>query len=122
MNDKKVIENLYIKLCEASIHKYISTLNEILAKDYILVHMTGKTQTKQEYINSVLNGELKYYKSVHENIQINIMGDKAILIGKAKTLASPFGADKSWWNLRQDILFEKENDSWIIKKSQASSY
>ena len=122
MNDKKVIENLYIKLCEASIHKYISTLNEILAKDYILVHMTGKEQTKQDYINSVKNGELKYYESIHESIDININGNNAHLIGKTKTLASPFGFDKSWWKLRQDILLEKENDTWIIKQSKASSY
>ncbi len=122
MDDKQIIKELYIKLCDASINKDINTLNEILAEDYILVHMTGKEQTKQDYINSVKNGELKYYESIHESIDININGNNAHLTGKTKTLASPFGFGKSWWKLRQDILLEKENDTWIIKQSKASSY
>ena len=122
MDDKQIIKKLYIKLCNASINKDIDKLNEILADDYVLIHMTGKRQSKQDYINSVLDGELKYYESIHENIEINVDGDKATLIGKTKTLASPFGFGKSWWKLRQDILLEKENDTWIIKQSKASSY
>ena len=122
MDDKQIIKELYIKLCDASINKDINTLNEILAEDYILVHMTGKEQTKQDYINSVKNGELKYYESIHESIDININGNNAHLIGKTNPLASPFGLDKSWWKLRQDILLEKENDTWIVKQSKASSY
>lgn len=122
MEDKEIIKNLYIKLCDASINKDEEILNEILSDDYILIHMTGRNQTKQEYINSVKNGELKYYESIHESIKININGDEATLIGKTKTLASPFGFSKSWWNLRQDILLKKEEGKWIIKKSKASSY
>lgn len=81
-----------------------------------------KRQLKQDYINSVLNGELKYYESIHESIRVNINNNEAILTGKTKTLASPFGLSKTWWNLRQDILLKKEKDNWIIKQSQASSY
>ncbi len=122
MNEKEILKELYIKLCDASITKNLDILEEILSDDYILVHMTGRKQTKQEYIDSVKNGELKYFKSIHENIEIKINGNEAILIGKTKILASPFGFSKSWWNLKQEILFIKENEKWIIKKSKAESY
>lgn len=122
MEDRESVKELYIKLCDASINKDKDTLNEILADDYVLIHMTGKRQLKKDYINSVLSGELKYYETVHESIEVNINGDKATIIGKAKTLASPFGFGKSWWRLRQDVLLEKVNDTWIIKQSKASSY
>ena len=122
MEDRKYIKELYIKLCDASINKDCYILNEILSDDYILIHMTGRKQTKQEYIDSVKKGELKYYESIHESIEININGNEAALIGKTKTLASPFGYNKSWWRLRQDILLKKENNRWIIKQSKASSY
>ena len=122
MEDRESVKELYIKLCDASINKDKDTLNEILADDYVLIHMTGKRQLKQDYINSVLSGELKYYETVHESIEVNINGDKATIIGKAKILASPFGFGKSWWRLRQDVLLEKVNDTWIIKQSKASSY
>ena len=122
MEDEEIIKELYIKLCNASIEKDINTLTKILADDYVLIHMTGKRQSKKDYINSVLNGELKYYESIHESIRVNINNNEAILTGKTKTLASPFGLSKTWWNLRQDILLKKEKDNWIIKQSQASSY
>jgi len=122
MNDEEIIKELYIKLCNASIEKDINTLTKILADDYVLIHMTGKRQSKKDYINSVLNGELKYYESIHESIRVNINNNEAILTGKTKTLASPFGLSKTCWNLRQDILLKKEKDNWIIKQSQASSY
>ena len=122
MNDKEIIKKLYIDLCQASIDKDLEKLNNILANDYILTHMTGMNQTKKDYINSVEKGELKYYEVVHESIDITINGNKANIIGKTKTLASPFGSSKSWWNLRQDITAKKIDGKWLIIHSKASMY
>lgn len=119
---EEIIKNLYIDLCQASIDKDIDRLNEILADDYTLVHLTGMIQTKEEYLDSVINGDLKYYESIHESIEVNINGNQATVIGKTKTLASPFGSSKSWWHLRQDLEVEKINDKWLIKKSIAKTY
>lgn len=122
MSDKDIIKKLYIDLCEASINKDLKKLNEILSDNYILVHMTGTNQSKNDYINSVKNGELKYYENIHESIDINIKKDKAEVIGKTKTLASPFGMSKSWWRLKQNITLEKIDGKWLITKSIASTY
>ena len=122
MTDEEIIRNLYIELCDASINKNVNKLDEILADDYMLVHMTGMNQTKEDYINSVKNGDLKYYESIHEDIEITIKDNKANVVGKTITLASPFGMHKSWWRLRQDLELEKTDGKWIIKHSKASTY
>ena len=122
MNDIEIITELYKRLCDASINKDIEALQEILADDYILIHMTGMRQSKQDYISSVIKGELKYYESIHESIEVSVDGDKASVIGKTKTLASPFGTSKSWWRLRQDLKLEKRADKWVIVSSKASMY
>lgn len=122
MSDEEQIKQLYKYLCNASINKNKKLLDEILADGYILIHMTGKHQTKQEYIHSVMNGELKYFESVHESIEVKVNGNDATLIGKTKTLASPFGFGKSWWNLRQDLKLKKIDGNWLICESRASSY
>lgn len=122
MNDIEIITELYKRLCDASINKDIDALQEILADDYILIHMTGMRQSKKDYISSVINGELKYYESIHESIEVSVEGDKASVIGKTKTLASPFGASKSWWRLRQDLKLEKRAGIWVITSSKASMY
>lgn len=122
MSDKELLRKLYIDLCDASINKDLDKLNEILSDDYILVHMTGMKQSKEDYIESVKSGELAYYESNHESIEININGEEATIIGKTKTLASPFGSSKSWWNLRQDLKAKKINGKWMLTFSKASSY
>lgn len=121
-DDIKIIKQLYIDLCDASIKKDEKNLNSILSDDYILVHMTGMNQTKKDYINSVMEGELKYYESVHESIEVRIQGSRAYVIGKTKTLASPFGMAKSWWRLKQDLIVENRDGKWIITHSIASTY
>ena len=113
MKDEEIVSQLYIDLWDASIGKNNEKLNEILSEDYILVHMTGMKQTKIEYINSVLKEELKYYDAIHEEINIKIDNERAYIIGKTKTLASPFSTSKSWWNLRQDLELKKINGKWL---------
>ena len=84
--------------------------------------MTGMHQSKEEYMLSVKEGELKYFESVHDSIEVNINNDKASLIGKTKTLASPSKMSASWWRLKQDMTLEKRNDKWVIVKTVASMY
>ena len=122
MSDKELVRKLYIDLCEASINKDLIKLGEILSDDYVLVHMTGMKQTKEDYLDSVKSGELSYFESKHESIDVNVNGDDATIIGKTKTLASPFGTSKSWWNLRQDLKAKKIDGKWILVYSKASSY
>lgn len=116
------IKELYIDLCDASINQDIDKLKYILADNYVLVHMTGKRQSKEEYINSIINGELKYFESKHESIEVEVDGDTAKVIGKTMTLASPFGMSKSWWRLRQDLTLKKIDGKWKIVSSIASTY
>lgn len=116
------IKQLYIDLCDASITKDINKIKEVLSDDYILVHMTGKKQTREDYIDSVIDGDLKYYESIHESIEVIINGDKAELVGKTKTIASPFGMSKSWWRLKQNMVLEKRDNRWVIVHSVASTY
>ena len=122
MSDKELARKLYIDLCEASINKDLDKLDEILSDDYVLVHMTGMKQSKEDYIESVKNGELSYFETKHESIEVTINGNEATILGKTKTLASPFGTSKSWWNLRQDLKAKKINGKWILTYSKASSY
>ena len=63
MTDKEIIKKKYIDLCEASINKDISKINELLSEDYILVHMTGIHQSKADYINSNMSYSLTKFEA-----------------------------------------------------------
>ena len=120
--DELEVKQLYIDLCEASINKNLDKLDKVLSDDYILVHMIGMKQSKEDYMESVKTGELAYFESKHESIEVRINNNEATIIGKTKTLASPFGSSKSWWNLRQDLKAKKIDGKWILTYSKASTY
>lgn len=122
MSDKDIVKDLYNKLNWASINEDIITLNEILSDDYILIHMTGLKQTKNDYIKSVKKKELKYYEAIDDSIEVDIKENIARVVGKTKVLASPFGMKKSWWRLKQNMTLEKIDGKWLITKSIASNY
>ena len=61
INKKKLTESeeevlqRFMEFQKAMIEKDLDMLNEILDDDYTLTHMSGKTQTKQEYIDEIMD-------------------------------------------------------------------
>ena len=45
-------------------------LNRVHADDFVLTHMTGMHQSKQEYIRAIAGGTLNYYSAEHEQMEI----------------------------------------------------
>ena len=67
--DSEILER-FIEFQQALIDKDAEKLDEILTEKYELVHMSGKRQTKQEFISEIMDGTLNYYKS-----EMNVDGD-----------------------------------------------
>ena len=94
MNDELLIQNCYKEMYSAMIAKDRSALEEVLDDSFVLVHMTGMRQSKDEFINAVLDGTLNYYSAVHENMPVEIKGDTAVIIGQSYVQAAVFGGGK----------------------------
>ena len=60
--EKEVLDS-FVEYQQALIDKNEDKLNELMADDYILTHMSGKKQTKAQFIEEVMNGTLNYFKS-----------------------------------------------------------
>ena len=61
MTDQEQIVALYREMYRHMIAKDTASLGRILADDFVLVHMTGMRQSKQEYLRAIANGTLNYY-------------------------------------------------------------
>ena len=70
--DSEIIDR-FMEFQQALIDKDEAKLNEILTEKYELIHMSGKKQTKQEFIGEIMDGTLNYYKS--EIIEPTILWD-----------------------------------------------
>lgn len=113
--EEEVLER-FIEFQKAMIEKDSAKLNEIIDDNYTLTHMSGKTQTKQEYIDEIMDGTLNYYESIIDNPKITIQdGTKAILKADVTLDAKVYGI-KGRWTLDSVQSMEKINGKWYMSK------
>ena len=111
---EEVLER-FIEFQQAMIEKDLKKLNEIISDEYILRHMSGKTQTKDEFIEDINNRTLNYYKSTIDNPDINICDEKALLKADVTLDAKVYGI-KGTWTLDSKQTMKKINNKWYIGK------
>lgn len=115
-DDQEEVLERFIEFQYAMIEKDLEKLNELLEDNYTLTHMSGKTQTKDEYIGEIMDGTLNYYKSIINNSIIMIKEkDKALLKADVTLDAKVYGM-KGTWTLHSEQTMEKINEKWYLSK------
>ncbi|MGI6032138.1 MAG: nuclear transport factor 2 family protein [Coriobacteriales bacterium] len=124
MTDEEQLAQLYRNLCDASMRKDAEGIREILADDYVLVHMTGMQQSREEYISAVIDGTLNYFETDHESISVVLedAGQRAHVKGRSRITAAVFGGGRHTWRLQQDLEATKVDGTWKFSRSKASTY
>ena len=122
-NEEQLVRDAYIRMYEGMIAKDETVLRDVLDDSFVLVHMTGMRQSREEFINAILNGTLNYYSAEHENMPVEISSDgTAVLTGQSYVAAAVFGGGKSNWRLQQKCSLKKIGGTWKITRSVASTY
>ena len=116
------IKNLYAEMYKHMINKDISGLEKLLDDSFVLVHMTGMRQNKQEYLRAIADGTLNYFSEKTENISVRIDGNKAALIGQSRVSATVFGSGRHTWRLELDIDLINQDGQWLMIEARASTY
>ena len=122
MNDEEQIRELYRKYWKFMIDKDEAGLRSLLSDDYYLRHMTGVKQSVEEFIKGLMNGTFNYFSAEHDDIEVNVAGSTATMIGKSRVLAAVYGGGKNKWRLQGDFTLRKENGIWKLTSSGASTY
>ena len=120
--EKQALRKFYDETWEAMVAKDMPKLDEQHAEQFVLVHMTGMRQPKQEFLKAIERGDLNYYKSVPENVMITVNGNKAKIIGQNRVTAAVFGGSTNVWRLQLDFDAVKENGKWRMVHCRASTY
>ena len=122
MNDHDAITNLYHEMYSAMIRKDSAQLAEILDDGFVLVHMTGMKQAKNDYITAITQGTLNYYTEDTEKLRVKVDGSTAALTGQSRVNAAVFGGGRHTWRLQLDITLAKSGGNWRMTHAQASTY
>ena len=113
--DRKILDR-FVEFQQALIDKDEDKLNSILTEKYELVHMSGKKQTKQEFIAEIMDGTLNYYRS--EIIDPTILwddGERPTLVADVTLTAKVYGINGKW-TLDTTVDFEKIDGEWYFSK------
>ena len=114
-DDQEEVLERFIEFQYAMIEKDLEKLNELLDDSYTLTHMSGKTQTKTEYIGEIMDETLNYYESIINNPIITITENKALLKADVTLDAKVYGM-KGKWTLHSEQTMEKINGKWYLSK------
>ena len=121
-DETETVRELYRTYWRYMIEKDADGLRGIMTGDYCLYHMTGVRQTAEEFLTGLLRGTFNYYSAEHDSITVTVNGDSAVMTGKSRATAAVYGGAKSTWRLRGDFTLRKENGSWRLASSRASTY
>ena len=122
MEEKERIRSVYQQMYDGMIAKDETLLREVLDDSFVLVHMTGMQQSKEEFISAVMNGTLNYFSGRQESLSVEQSVDTAVMIGRSVVTAAVFGGGKHTWRLQQKCDLKKANGKWKITRSVVSTY
>ena len=94
--DEAAVLATYKDVQQAMIDRDIEVLDRIILDGTTFTHMSGKTQTKEEYFADIREGRLDYQSYTMENTKVVIDGDEAILTSRVVLTANAYGAQGSW--------------------------
>ena len=97
-------------------------LDDVLDESFVLVHMTGMRQSKEEFMRAVENGTLNYSSADHQRIEVGVKGESAELLGQSMVRAAVFGGGWHTWRLQLKLKLVWNGVDWKITEAQASTY
>ena len=122
MTDTEQIQEQYKIMYDAMIRKDKAALAKVLDDSFVLVHMTGMRQPKEDFLRAVMDGTLNYFSARHENMPVTVSGDTATITGQSYVAAAVFGGGRHNWRLQQRIKLKKKDGAWLMTESIASTY
>lgn len=95
-------------------------LRELFTPDAMLVHMTGYTQSIDEWAAGIENQEFVYYRVIEETVRVELIGSAdAALVGCIITGYRPDGSGQAW-PLRLTQRYVLVQGKWLCSRSQVT--
>ena len=110
--EEQAVLAAFERIQQAMIGKDLDTLYASVTEDKTFTHMSGKTQTKEEFFGEIEDGTLNYFAYKIDNPTVRIDGDYACLNSTTTLTARVYGLSGSW-PLRTEAWFQRIGGEWI---------
>ena len=92
-----------------------AALERYFDENLIFTHLSGKKQTREEFIGEIMDGTLNYYKIDTENFSIRA-DEKTAKMRATHTLTAKVYGISGKWTLSSEFRFEKRGKIWVRVK------
>lgn len=98
--------------CQAMTNADIDKLLKMVSEDKTFTHMSGKTQSRDEYFADIEKGKLNYFSICIEDPVIEIAGDKGSITFTSVMNANAYGAEGTF-SMNGTHYYEFIDGEWI---------
>jgi hypothetical protein len=95
----------------------VSVLSQIFANDYVQYNAAGEPLTKQEILDNLRSGNIRYPSIISTGRRIRLFGDMAVVHGSENDEVISGGKRFTVRYLYLDVL-QKRNGEWKLVSSQ----
>lgn len=117
---KQEIADFIERRNKAMIERDTGTLDRLMADDLILTHITGATQTKQEWLKEIAKETMRYYRIKTEDLAIEINGNVATAHYISVIEARIWGI-RGTWRLHSVMHLQKTAEGWLWSNEEKTS-
>ena len=110
--DELAVLESFEAMQQAMIDKDVDAMRMLTTEDKTFTHLSGKTQTREEFFGEITDGTLNYFGYEIHDPKISIEGDHATLTGSTTLDARVYGASGSW-TLPTNARFLKLDGKWV---------
>lgn len=87
----------------------------------MLVHLTGYAQPVDEWMAGIRAGTFVYHGVVPKDVEVDVDGDAARLVGRITTGVTDDGSGQTW-RLRCEQALERHGDEWLCTRSTVTMW
>ena len=110
--EEKEVYAAYQAINTAMIEKDRTAMERYFDEKLIFTHMSGKKQTREEFIDEIMDGTLNYFKVDTKDYSISMDGDTAHMKVTHSLTAKVYGISGSW-TMSGENTYKKRNGIWI---------
>lgn len=113
---KKEVADIESAFHQAILAADVKKLESLLDESFIWTHRTGQQMTRQQLLERLVSGQLKYVKLETNNVTVNLYGETAVVRGVSTRQYAPASASPSVqpapWTLFYTLTFVNKDGAW----------
>ncbi len=90
--DDEALREAHREMIRAMLAARTDVLGSLLDEGYTLTHMTGRAQTKREWLSAIDSGQVRYDAAKESSVTVTVTGLTAVLVGQDVVTATIQGA------------------------------